>query len=330
MSTRIYYLAPDYDVPSWGNGMLYHHVRLLRELGFESFVLHQRAPFRMSWIDVDVPIVHLDGGAAERHVRPEPGDVLVVPEVQAHSAAVAAIHCRKVVFIQGGFLILTAFDRANTYPELGFEAAMAVMPHIAEIVAHHCGITPAIVPPFIASYFFVDENRLDSLRRKRILLVGKAEYRKAGYLDFDIARKLLERFVARRGDWELLELAGFDHRRTAEIMKESAVMLNVNSLESFNAQVAEAMAAGCLPFCYEAYGGRDYLCSGVNAFVWPNNYVYPLLDQLFEMLDSFEDRSAKLATMRRAARKTADLFREEGTARELSRFYEELLCGHRY
>ncbi len=324
-SPRIYYLAPDYDVPSWGNGMLYHHVRLLRDLGFDAFLLHERSPFRMTWIDVDAPIRYLDVASPAAPFRPEPCDVLVVPEVQAHSARLAEFHCRKVVFIQGSFLILNAFERAVDYRELGFEAAITVMVHIRDIVQRHFGLTPAIVPPFIAPYFFANENALDRPRRKRVLLSGKSEYRKAGYIDFDIVRKILEQFVADRPGWEVVELAGFDHRQTAQIMKESAALVNVNCLESFNAVVPEAMAAGCLVWCYEAYGGRDFIRPGVNAFAWPNNYVYPLVEGLCDVLETYDARESQLSAIRRAAHKTANQFQEKGTASALSAFYGQLL-----
>ena len=68
-------------------------------------------------------------------------------------------------------------------------------------------------------------------------------------------------------------MRGLTHVQTAEMMKRSALLLNLSALESFNALVPEALAAGCIAFCYEAYGGRDYLRPGENAFVWPNNYV---------------------------------------------------------
>jgi glycosyltransferase involved in cell wall biosynthesis len=321
---RIYYLAPDYDLPSWGIGLLYHHVRLLRALGFDAFVLHEKAPFRLSWLNVDVPIRYLDAGFLRAGFRPDPADILVVPEVRANSSVAASLPCRRAVFVQGGFLILNPFDRAMDYRDLGFEAAIAVLPHIRDIVAKHFGLSPAVVPPFVAPYFYVKTEELDAPRRRRILLAGKVDYRKAGYLDFDIARKVLERLVAGQPEWELTELAGLEHEEAAEMMKTSALLVNVNILESFNAIVPEAMAAGCVVFCYEAYGGRDFLRADSNAFVWPNNYVYPLLDRLCEVIETYDDRQQELAAMRRAAFETASQFSESRTSESLAAFFTPL------
>ena len=256
---RVYYVVPDYDVPSWGVGLLYHHVKILRELGFAAFVLHERAPFRLTWLDVQVPIRYRD----DIGFQVDPHDLLIVPEVLAHDPNLQAKPCRRIVFIQGSFLILNGTETAIDYRELGYEEAMAVMPHVRDIVARHCGLTPEIVPPFIAPYFFAGENDLHGDRQLKILLAGKPQYEQAGYPDYDIARKVLRRHLTRpahRGKhcWEILELRGLTHVQTAEMMKRSALLLNLSTLESFNAVVPEALAAGCIAFCYEAYGGRDY------------------------------------------------------------------------
>ena len=322
-SPRIWYLVPDHDAPSWGVGLLCHHVRLLREAGLSAFVLHNRSPFRLSWLDVDVPGRYL----SDATLRFEPTDVLVVPEVLAHPARAVPHPLRRVVFVQGSFLILQGADRAFDYRELGYEAALAVLPHVREIVAAHYGLTPAVIPPFVAEYFFSDPADRERPRRRQVLLVGKPEYLQAGYLDQDIAVKLLtrhfERLSRRPGHprWELVVLSGKTHRETAEIMRRAAFLLNFNTLEAFNTTVPEAMAAGCIPVCYEAYGGRDFLRAGENAFVFPNNHAYPLLERVFDLTENYEERQAELAALRRAAAATANGYREERTARALVDFF---------
>ncbi len=322
-SPRIYYLIPDYAVPSWGVGLLYHHVRLLRERGFDAIALLPKQGLTCpDWLDVDVPVTGLDAPGFE----PTEQDLLVVPEVMAHEATPRGLPCRRIVFIQGSFLILHNVPEAIDYRALGYEGAMAVMPHICEIVADHFGLRPRLVPPFVAPHFFADESELTGPRPHKLLLVGKPEYLKAGYLDYDIARKVLQRQIDRLAEgggprWQLMEPSGLSHRDFAQLMKQSALMLNVNTLESFNATVPEAMAAGCVVFCYEAYGGRDYLRAGENAHVWPNNHIYPLLGQLCDLLAHYEERQAQLAVMRKAAADTARRYQQSGTADALERVF---------
>lgn len=322
----IHYLAPDFDFPSWGIGLLYHHVRLLREQGFGAQILHRESSFRLSWLDVDVPIRYLDDESLE--IRDQ--DILVVPEVLAHAPEKLPACCRRVVFAQGGFLLLAGSNRALDYRELGYEAAMTTMPHIERIVANHFGIEPVLVPPFVAPYFFTDEKALHAPRLDQVLLVGKPEYRQAGYLDYDIVVKLLSRFLELRvrdgksSSWRLLPVEARSHLETAELMKTSAFLVNLNSLEAFNATVPEAMAAGSIVVCYEAFGGRDFLADGKNGFVFPNNDVYALVEELFSLIDGYHQRQQELAAVRAAARRTAECFREDGTAQALRTFFEGL------
>lgn len=64
---RILYLVPDHPLPSWGNGMSYHHVALLREFGFQAYVLHCKPGFLLDWLDLEVPKLYLDRSLNKSH-----------------------------------------------------------------------------------------------------------------------------------------------------------------------------------------------------------------------------------------------------------------------
>jgi glycosyltransferase involved in cell wall biosynthesis len=310
----IYYLIADHPEPSWGTGMLYEHVRLLRELGHEACVLHHQAPYLPAWRELEVPVQYVD----------QPGftagadDVVVVPEVLAASAAVRRHAWRRVVFVQGSFLIVRGMGGGVDYAALGYQAAMAVLPHVARVVERHFGLSPQVVPPFIAPYFFAARPLP---REKRVLLAVKEGYRLAGVPDEEIAGALLARELARRPDWSLVRLEGMTHREVAALMQTSMFLVNVNSLEAFNTTVPEAMAAGCIPICYEAVGGRDFLCDGENAVVFPNHEVYALVERVCELVDTFAEGDALRARLRAGGESTAASFRPERTAQALARFF---------
>src|SRR3954469_9830155 len=165
----IYYLVADHPAPSWGVGMLYEHVRLLRELGHEACVLHQRTPYRPGWRELEVPLHYLD----EPGFAPTAGDVVVVPEVLAGEEVVRRHPWRRVVFVQGSFLVVRGMGGAIDYAALGYEAGMAVLPHVARVVERHFGLTPQVVPPFIAPHFFTRHPQAPQPRRHRILFAVK-------------------------------------------------------------------------------------------------------------------------------------------------------------
>lgn len=322
-ASRIFYLVPDYAEPSWGVGLLYRHVHLLREAGFDARVLHRRSPFRLPWLADEVPVDYLDRLADAARAD----DVIVVPEVLAAEAPSTLWRCRWGVFVQGSFLILAGHDRAVRYPELGFEFALAVLPHVAEVVTRHFGLPARVVPPCIAPYFFRDEEEIRTRPRRRlVLLAAKKEYRRAGFPDYDIFTKLLRRHLEEEGaGWRLQELSGLDHRQVADRMAEAALLVNLNTHEAFNTTVPEAMAAGCIPICYEAVGGRDFLTPGAGAFVFPNHHVYALVDQTREAMAAFDRDSPELKEMRLRARALAGRFTEEQTRRELVEEFTRLL-----
>lgn len=319
--TRIFYLTPDHPEPSWGVGLLYHHVETLRRAGFDARVLHLRAPFRLRWLESDVPIEYLDRMPAGR-----PDDLVVVPEVLAAEAPRMLWRCRWGVFVQGSFLILAGHDRAFRYPELGFRFALAVLPHVAEVIGRHFGLEARVVPPAIAPYFLRSEDEIRSLARRRlVLLSAKREYSQVGFPDYDILGKLFRRHVEEeKPGWELLELSGLTHRRVAELMAEAAFLINLNSHEAFNSTVPEAMASGCIPICYEAVGGRDFLVPD-GAFVFPNHHVYALAERAFDAMDAFDRRSPELEAMRLRARAAVRPFEGDRTESALVETFAQLL-----
>ena len=74
--SRILYFCPDFPQPSGGIKTLYRHVQTLAEMGFDAWIVHQKAPFRVTWHGYEAPTLWL----SERP-RFAPQDILVIPEV---------------------------------------------------------------------------------------------------------------------------------------------------------------------------------------------------------------------------------------------------------
>jgi hypothetical protein len=317
-SVTIYYHVADYATPSWGVGLIYEHVRLLRATGRDARVLHERAPFRPAWTELDVPVSYLDDPA----FAPGVSDAVIVPEVLASSEVVRRYPWRRFVFAQGSFLIPRGLGDASGYRELGYEGVMAVLPHVAHVVRRHFDAEATLVPPFVAGHFFEPSSEP---RRKRVLFARKRAYDDLGIPDQQIALRLIGSELRRRPDWELLCLEGFDHRTVGALMKASTFLVNLNTHEAFNTTVPEAMASGCIPVCYEATGGRDFLRDGENAIVFANQQVYALIERLCDMLDRFDAIGDELETLRRGGRETASSFSPRRTLEALEGF----LAAHR-
>ncbi|MDQ6800505.1 MAG: glycosyltransferase [Acidobacteriota bacterium] len=320
---KIFYLIADYAPQSWGNGMIYEHVRILRESGYDACALHHQAPFRPDWLEIDVPIRYLD----EVGFEPTETDIVVVPEVLAASQIVQQFPWRRIVFVQGSFLIFRGLQTHSDYAELGYEEAIAVLPHVARVVERHFGVAAHVVPPFVAPHFFEPAT---GARERRILFATKEGYHAAGIPDQEIALRLLQKEVGRRTDWSLVPLEGYSHRDVASLMRSSMFLVNVHSHEAFNTTVPEAMAAGCVAICYEAGGGRDFLRPGQNAIVFPNQHVYELVERVCQLMDDGGKASGLLDSLRKGGRETAASFSPERTAKALVGFFSrKLQLAHR-
>ena len=121
IARRILYLAPDFDVPSWGVGLIYGHVDLLRELGVEAWVLHESADFVPSWLPsaAETPRV----GRAESGFTFHESDVLIVPEVDALRLPELEFPGQAWLFVQGTLPLLQAVPNASSLEPLGYRGS---------------------------------------------------------------------------------------------------------------------------------------------------------------------------------------------------------------
>jgi hypothetical protein len=312
---RVLYYISDSHVPSWGIGMIYTHVRLLCANGIDAAVLHSQPGFRPNWMSFDAPRLY----RRDKSFRVAPDDLLVVPEVHAAEQDVLNLARRRIVFIQASSYIAPGLRSARGYRQLGYHGAIAIMPHVREIVERHYGLEAPVIPPCVAPSFFKDESKPVKTRKRQVVLCPKVWCR-----DLPTIRQVL-RARARGLGWRVLELENKPHRHVARVFRQAAIHVNVNCQESFNATVPEAMAAGCIPICYEAFGGRDYLRDGENAYVFPTHHAYPLVERTLELMASWDANSRELGKIRRGGQITARRYTEALTEKALVEYFRPLV-----
>ncbi len=121
--------------------------------------------------------------------------------------------------------------------------------------------------------------------------------------------------------WEIEEISNKPHPELALAMKASAFFVCLNTREGFNVTVPEAMAAGCVAVCYDAFGGLDFLKNGENAYVFPNDHIYPLADKLLELIENYEHKKEELSKIAQHAYETAGRYHSGHTRQALHEFY---------
>ncbi len=317
---RIFYFAPDNNKPSWGLGVIYHHVEILNRSGYNSLIVHNETNFKVKWLDINVPTLSID------FLEVFHDDILVIPEVMAFSYDFRKYNCKKILFVQATALLFHDNKYSLSHKQMGFQKAIVIMPHMLEIVPRFTGLAVNIIPPFIADYFFKKHSKLHE--RDNIILI----FPKFHLVEYNTIKNILwstglvfpNTFENRlfKSRWRLIELQGLSHIETAEWMCRASFIVTLNSCEAFNTSVPEAMAAGCVNLCYEAFGPVDYLENNSNAFVFNNNDFVSLLDKLLALISQFDEYNTELITIRNNARLTAEKYSKKFLETPLDEFYQ--------
>lgn len=299
----ILYLTPDNPTPSWGIGVIYHHVKALNELGYNAYIVHQNQGFKLPWLNMDVPVKYTyeisNGSINEK-------DVLVVPEVMANDEFANKWNGKKILFIQASGWIFEKLPINKTHKQLGFSSVMVIMPHMIPIVEKFIDLPVFMVPPMVADYFF--DEPINRKREKSIVM-----YPKFNQIDFSIVNSLLRRKTGNNKfkkaigiDWRIKLLQGLTHRQVAATFDTATFFISLNTFEALNTSVVEAMARGCIVFCYEGFGPKDFLKDGINAFVFGNNEPYQLVEKVYDVLDNPEKYNDQLKSIQNNALITAN------------------------
>ncbi len=318
MST-LFYFIPENSSPSWGIGILLHHVNMLNANGVSAIAVCPDPSIRFDWMSQAPDVVSPDD------IAPRADDILVVPEVSAADPRIRRFDCRKILFVQASILLTRAFSSRRDTHLQQYECAFAILQHIRMILERGFNLKTYQIPPFIAPLFFSSPDRLAE-RNRWIVTFPKAGYRAIGMPDFDLFDLYFSNIPEVEASdpssiptdrWVRVPLRDLTHAETARILQQAAFFVNLNSLESLNSTVAEAMAAGAIPFCFESIGGHEYIRDGENARLFPNHHVFPLMFALEEGMSQFDQDRHSFQEMRTHAFDTASRFQIQHTERIL-------------
>jgi hypothetical protein len=319
---KIYYLVPDNDRPSWGVGMLYYHVWLLRKNNFEAFVVHRNKSFKITWLNISVPVVFLSDLPDLNN-----GDVLIIPEILANTIELIKYKCKKIVFVQNAFYIHEGLGNSHSYKDLGVSELFYYMPHLERILASNFEMPLYEIPPFTAPYYFSEKTR----KEKTILVYPKFNNKEyeilmrllRDRLNLVVKNKLLTR-LTKKSSWKLKELRGLSHMEVAQEMSHAMFFISLNTTEAYNSSVPEAMASYCINLCYEGVGPRDFLINNENSFVFSNNHIFELADKLIDLIENFEMMESIIDRIAINGRNTVNQYTIEKTEQALLSYFGNL------
>ena len=306
----IYYFCPDVEFPSGGVLRLYSHVRILREAGYEAFVLHFKKGFQIHWFDHRLPVVYVSD-------KPPigPSDTVVIPEgfpfimKQLEGA-------RRVVIALNPEYIFRKLRAGENWKDYGIDRVMTNSPIIRDFIRWSMGIED----------IFLLESSVDHT------LFRPAPHRELRVVYSrrkDTVSSMVEKIVKSRNralsDVPFLGLENLPLVEYAELLGRSAIFLATASYEGFPRTVVEAMACGCICMGFDGLCGREIIVGsgeGQNFIGVENGDFIELSKRLADVLDRFGKPDPELETIRDNALKTAGRFTPEAEKRSVLEFWE--------
>ncbi|WP_066221477.1 glycosyltransferase [Formosa haliotis] len=320
---RIYYYIPYHDKPSWGIGIVMHHISILNENGFNASAIIRDEKTTYEWLDFDVPSITRKDF---KSVKLEKQDVLVVPEVSVDFKSLKKLNCIKILFIQNLGYVFNNLPKNETHKSLGFDYVFSIMPHMSGVIEKYIDLPEVMIPPFILENFKVEETKMGFDHKKNKIVM----FPKFDQIDYKIVYSLLNRRYGKklnffeRKKWEIVELKGYTHKEVSDVFKESKFFIALNTFESLNASIVEAMASGCIVYTYEGYGSRDFIRDGENCFSFQNNEPYLLVEKLNQFIDQISTNGDLIYEMQKNARHTSESYSRSKTEYALVEFFNTL------
>jgi len=245
MSDRILYTAPGLNEPSGGARVLFKHVELLRDAGYDAVIWDPQDRTPLDWFATTAPVIQADT------LELDETDILVMPEVFIAEDYDPAPGCRKVIYNQGHFLTFNTASMAR-YPTwdplptmwVSSQASFDVMTRLAQAL-------PVESVDLIPHSIDTDIFRPPVEREQKIAWMPQKRP--------DEAQLLHALFTAdpRFGNTILTEIRRMSQQQTAEELGSAAVFIALGHREGFGMPIAEALASGCAVVGYPAGGGAE-------------------------------------------------------------------------
>lgn len=297
--TRIFYLCPSNPEPIGGIKVIYEHVDLLNQNGFQAYVLHKKPGFRCQWFPNKTPIVYPDYGLSyylkldflreppqlkniffdlgsclitdQEKIPPLSNqDILVIPDYVAYRLFPQYSDFPYVIFNQGAYITF----KGNELPKSAFSATPAKKNY-----------SPYHAPHLLGTIVVSEDTRrylkfaFPSLTLHRVHLSINTRL-----FDFNTDKKKWIAYMPRRSEdhiqqvisiliergklknWTFSPISDASQEQVSLIMKDSAIFLSFSEQEGFGLPPAEAMSCGCLVVGYHGEGGREFVNE---ARAWP-------------------------------------------------------------
>jgi glycosyltransferase involved in cell wall biosynthesis len=305
---RIFYECLDQDKPAGGVRRLYRHVEILRDNGFDAYILHHSRPFRITWFKSMVPVVY-SSELADLSDK----DILVIPEGHIEvMRQTVQLPCRRVVIALNWARIFESLNDGETWLSLGIQHAIAGSRYEHHFIKETMGMNSSVIASGIDTEFFKPSSEARScsityMPRKN------PEYAK---LIIKAFRSMYPQF----GWVQFVPIDGISHQEVATVFADSAIFLAHTFPEGLSRKMLEAMACGCVVVGFAGRGSLECMSHLENSILVDDADILGAATELGSAVGRFLDGTDR--DMRLAAIKTAHRYshaEEDKTVREFWR-----------
>jgi tetratricopeptide (TPR) repeat protein len=241
-SSRIIYVSTDDNTPTGGIKVIYKHSELLRQLGYDAYVMHFKEGFRCDWFNNSAAVIYANNLFKT--------DTVIVPEVlpqvgiQLHNMGI-----KYVMFVQNGYYVLPSVPLE--YLQVCYQNAAAILSISDDTANILKSIFPELSDKIIRIKYSVDVNKF-YLGDK----VNKVTYmpRKNAQHSSNVVPWLKKLFP----EWVFVPLHNMSEEQVAEELRNSKIFLAFSDFEGCPVPPIEAALSGNVVLGYHGWGGREY------------------------------------------------------------------------
>ncbi len=320
---RIVYLSWPAREITGGIKMVFRHVEILREAGFEAIVATEDAQ-PPAWFETTAPVVGLDAVLAD--------DVLVFPEnhrgllerfaerdgtVPRTLPVPPSEGSKKVVFCQNPYMISRGLGGKSDYSAYGVSCVLAVSPQTAEYCRNRFPSLPVVYLPV-----YVDRS-LFQFQSQKVFQVAFAPRKR--HLEAQCIFDQFRALCPEHRDVRWVKIDQLPERGVATVLKQSAVYLALCRLEAASLSILEAFACGCVVAGFTGIGGR-LLANDSNGFWAAEDDCEGCAAQLAKAVRLVAEGGQPHADIVEAAVYTAGYYSRERLAKRLLEFWRRFVA----
>ena len=306
MNHRIIYLLDAAVAPSGGFAVIYKHVEILSEHGFNAFVGLPRKPDTDFYKSRAPILIH------NNNINAENRDIYVIPEpFQNYMEALKSIPCKKIMFCQNHYYLPFSGDSNLGFSEFSVDSVLISSQSIASYLDSVYGLKNLpLIPYSIDDKFFPSANKIRQIAYMPRKLPDEAKFIQASF------KRLFKEFQ----DIPWVSIHGVGTDIAAKILSQSAFFLSLSHRESFGLPPLEAMASGCLVAGFHGDGGREYM--NANNGWWADSGDWQAcIHGLASAVKIFDARGAAFAHIQNEMAATVRRYQPEQMKRELLNFW---------